>query len=152
MAEISETVLPDLTQQASELFTYLDQFMYRFVVTQSNSLDTPWGTLSHQEDKVIRVLGLQGPCIMREIADPLGLALSTATGVVDRLVKKNLVHRERSDEDRRIVKVNLTTEGTEICEKKKAGFMKLCRNMLSSLTPEEQKIYLSLSKKISQSE
>ena len=152
MADHSEIETPDLMEQAAELFTYLDQFMYRFVVTQSNSLDTPWGMLSHQEDKVIRVLGLQGPCIMREIADPLGLALSTATGVVDRLVKKNLVHRERSNEDRRIVKVILTKEGKEICEKKNAGFMKLCRNMLKCLTPEEQNLYLSLTQKISQSE
>jgi len=141
-----------LEGQASELFSYLDQFMYHFIVTQSNSLDTPWGTLSHQEEKVIRVLGLNGPCIMREIADPLGLALSTATGVVDRLVKKNLVHRERSDEDRRIVKVKLTKEGEKIYENKKMGFMKLCEKMLSSLTAEEQRIYLALSKKISQSE
>ena len=151
MGNHSETLIPDLSQQAVELFTYLDQFMYRFVVTQSNSLDTPWGTLSHQEDKVIRVLGLHGPCIMREIADPLGLALSTATGVVDRLVKKNLVYRERSNEDRRIVKVNLTKQGKDICELKNAGFMKLCRNMLKCLTPEEQKLYLALTKKISQS-
>ena len=141
-----------LDQQASELSSYLDQFMYRFIVTQSNSLDTPWGTLSHQEEKVIRVLGLNGSCIMREIADPLGLALSTATCVVDRLVKKNLVHRERSDKDRRFVKVRLTKEGEKIYENRKIGFMKLCQKMLSGLTVEEQGIYLALSKKISQSE
>ena len=93
--------LPNLTQKADKLFTYLDQLMYHFVVVESKSLDTPWGTLTHQEDKVVRILSLKGPCIMREIADPLGLALSTATCIIDRLVNKNLVLRERSEKDRR---------------------------------------------------
>jgi len=139
---------PDLTQNADKLFTYLDQLMYHFVVVESKSLDTPQGTLTHQEDKVVRILDLQGPRIMREIADPLGLALSTATCIIDRLVNKNLVLRERSEKDRRIVKVKLTKAGKHVCQKRRSGFIKLCRNMLKRLTPEEQTIYLSLTQKI----
>ena len=143
---------PDLTQKANELFTYLDQLMYRYVVVESKSLDTPQGTLTHQEDKVVRILGLQGPRIMREIAAPLGLASSTATCIIDRLVNKNLVLRERSEKDRRIVKVKLTKAGKHICQKRRSGFIKLCRNMLNRLTPEEQTIYLSLTRKITDGE
>lgn len=150
MSNETQTKSTKLEQRGVELFKYIDQFLYNVIVTDSNNLDTPWGTLNHQEDKVIKVLGTQGPCIMREIAEPLGLALSTATGVVDRLNKKNLVYRERSEKDRRIVKVGLTDKGKEINESNKTGIKKLCRRMLAELTEEEQTTYISLSKKISQ--
>jgi len=138
----------DTEQRVAELYRHIDQLMHHYTVIQSDSLDTPWGTLSHQECKVVKMLEQEGSCIMRQIAEPLGLALSTATGIVDRLVHKNLVHRERSDEDRRIVKVGLTDEGRAIYEADKKRFMDLCRGMLNSLTDREQISYLSLTQKI----
>jgi DNA-binding MarR family transcriptional regulator len=43
-----------------------------------------------------------------------GFDAPTITGIVKRLEQSGLVERQHSDEDRRIVKVSLTTEGKEI--------------------------------------
>ena len=45
---------------------------------------------------------------MREISAFLHVADSTVTMLVDNLVKKKLVKRELSEEDRRIIKIVLT--------------------------------------------
>lgn len=45
----------------------------------------------------------------------------TISGVIDRLERKNLVWRERSDEDRRVVRVWLTAKGRAM-ENKLSGF------------------------------
>ncbi len=142
----------DSELRVEELYEYLNQLLIHFLVTKTDSLDTQWGTLSHQEGKVIKVLGQQGPCIMRQVADILGLALSTATGVVDRLVKKKLVYRQRSDEDRRIVLVGLTKGGKKIYDINKEKFMYLCRSTLGSLSEQEQKKFMSLIRKMIKTE
>lgn len=85
---------------------------------------------------------------MREIADYLRVAVSTVTGLVDKLEEKKLVKRERSDEDRRIIKIALTPKGQKIYKFHVEEFSKLCRGMLIGMTPEEQDLYVELSRKI----
>ena len=48
------------------------------------------------------------------VAEALKVRPSTATGVVDRLVKQRLVRRERDADDRRRVRVFLTERGREV--------------------------------------
>ncbi len=51
--------------------------------------------------------------VMGEVADLLGVAQPTATGVIDRLVEKGLVERESDPADRRRVVVRLSAAGRE---------------------------------------
>ena len=139
--------LPDFDRRAEELYGYIDRLVIRYMIVESDSLETPWGALSHQEEKVIKVLGRQGPCIMREVAEQLGLALSSATGVIDKLVRKKLVVRERSESDRRIVRVGLTDDGMGTYKGLKEKFMELCRGLLKGLTDTEQRQLLALIRK-----
>lgn len=46
-----------------------------------------------------------------EIAEQFGITLGAVTGFVDRLYKLGLIKRTRSEEDRRLVIIELTTEG-----------------------------------------
>jgi MarR family transcriptional regulator, organic hydroperoxide resistance regulator len=48
------------------------------------------------------------------IADKLKQLGATLTGVVDRMEDRNLVHRERDPDDRRIVRIWLTDEGKRL--------------------------------------
>ena len=85
---------------------------------------------------------------MREIAAFLRVADSTVTMLVDKLVKKKLVKRELSDEDRRIIKILLTDGGKEIYQEHLKGYQKFCRGMLRTLEEKEQDVYVELMKKI----
>ncbi|HBQ94884.1 MAG: MarR family transcriptional regulator [Sulfobacillus benefaciens] len=53
---------------------------------------------------------------MGELADQMGLTESAATRLVDRLINMNLVRRERDEQDRRVVRVRLSTYGKQLAE------------------------------------
>jgi DNA-binding MarR family transcriptional regulator len=63
--------------------------------------------------RVLLVLYTEGASRMSSIASSLGIAVSTATGVVDNLVKKGLVMRGAAPEDRRLVICTLSPQGHE---------------------------------------
>lgn len=48
---------------------------------------------------------------MSEIAAKLEITLGGVTALANRMDKANLIRRERSDEDRRVVKLVITAEG-----------------------------------------
>ncbi|MCA9537517.1 MAG: MarR family transcriptional regulator [Myxococcales bacterium] len=50
------------------------------------------------------------------LARRVSLSQATVTGIIDRLVARELVVRERSDEDRRRVQLRLTDSGLELAE------------------------------------
>lgn len=78
--------------------------------------------------------------IMSKVAKGLGISFSMATKVVDHLVERNLVDRDRNQEDRRVVRLSLTNGGKEIViayEKQKKNYF---GKMLSLLTETEQEI------------
>ncbi|KOO43445.1 MarR family winged helix-turn-helix transcriptional regulator [Priestia koreensis] len=74
---------------------------------------------------------------MNEIADYLGITLGSATSMIDKLEKHDIVERTRSKEDRRIVSVQLTERGREVLEKIRQYFTDEAKTIFHSL-PEDQ--------------
>lgn len=105
--------------------------------------------LSWQEVRVLRAVGRQECCPMSGLADAICLSLSSATGLIDRLVGKKLIKRDRSSEDRRVVQVELTEQGRELNEEAMAGPVEFSREILKGLTAEEQDALVALFGKIS---
>jgi len=64
--------------------------------------------------RVLLVLKAQGPHRMSAIAAVLGIALPTATGIVDNLVRKGFAVREADPQDRRLVICKLSRQGQEL--------------------------------------
>jgi DNA-binding MarR family transcriptional regulator len=57
------------------------------------------------------------PMTMSELARALGASLSSMSGIVDRIEARGLIERERSGDDRRVVRVHLTPAGRDwLCE------------------------------------
>lgn len=85
---------------------------------------------------------------MSSLAQGMSVPMSTATGIVDRLVKKGLLDRDRSEEDRRVVIVYLTESGKEvIADFKKQLFFNLDR-VRGILTAKELETALELLRKL----
>ncbi len=63
--------------------------------------------------RFLLLLYSEGPSQMSSIASSLRIAVSTATGIVDNLVKKGLVTRGADPEDRRLVICTLSTQGRQ---------------------------------------
>ena len=68
-------------------------------------------TFSFSQVMVLETLHRAREMRMTELANFLGLSKANATGLIDRLVARGLVRRERSETDRRVVNVSLTQEG-----------------------------------------
>ena len=105
-------------------------------------------SLSWQEVRVLRAVGRQDCCPMSGLADAICLSLSSATGLIDRLVGKKLVKRDRSSEDRRVVQVELTEQGKALNEEAMEGPVQFSRGLLKGLNSEEQDALLGLFRKI----
>jgi DNA-binding MarR family transcriptional regulator len=76
------------------------------------------------------------------------VAVNSITNIVDHLEGKGLVRRLRSEQDRRIIRVELTDAGRVIYQDALNVNMQLFRAMLRALSSEEQKIFLMLIRKI----
>ncbi len=85
---------------------------------------------------------------MRSLAEHLGVAVNSVTSLIDHLEKKGLVHRTRSDVDRRVINVELTESGLKAFEIVSDAKLQFHRALLSALTEDEQEIMLVLFRKI----
>lgn len=68
--------------------------------------------LTLAEIGILDCINIDSEKTIKEIADSLGVALSTPTKTMDRLVKKGYINRKTSDADRRMVIARLTEKGT----------------------------------------
>ncbi|MFO0970677.1 MAG: MarR family transcriptional regulator [Gemmataceae bacterium] len=140
--------MPSIDRQLQELRTLVEDMLQQFRLLDAATVNGPHVDLSLQELRVVEFLGDQGPRIMRELAQFLLLAVNSVTAIVDNLVKKKIVRRQRSEEDRRIVRVELTTTGLQIYRAAVREKNELLRHMLTSLTNEEREIFMVLFRKI----
>ena len=69
-------------------------------------------------------------------------------GIVDKMIRLGMVKRERSLEDRRVVKVILLKKGAETAKKITEERRKVANKIFSSLTETERKEYLRLLRKV----
>jgi DNA-binding MarR family transcriptional regulator len=135
----------NLGRKEKAMMTHLESIIHRYVFTQQHpGMDV----CRKAEVKMVEILGAHGSMIMTELAEAARLSLSTVTGVMDGLVEKKIVKRDRSEEDRRIVKVQLTSEGEKIYEQALEVRLRMVRGMLGALDREEQEQFVNLFKKI----
>lgn len=93
----------------------------------------------------------QGQIItMSNLAQRMNIPMSTANGLVERLVKKGLVKRGRCDENRRVVTVSLTEQGNNLVTELKGHFHNLLQRVRDMLTEEEFETALKIGNKVIQ--
>ena len=71
-------------------------------------------SISQFELLALTICDKSQPVTMGRLAQGMSVPVSTATGIVDRLVKKGLVERGGSEEDRRVVTVCVTDKGKDL--------------------------------------
>lgn len=131
---------------ARELYEGLEALSSVFYGPQAQA--TISRDLTAGEWDALRLVGRQGECMMRELASGCGVALSTMTGMVDRLIKKGVLERRHSETDRRVVLITLTARGKRAYEERLDADMRLVLAMLQALQPDEQHTLVSLVHKI----
>jgi DNA-binding MarR family transcriptional regulator len=82
---------------------------------------------------ILYTLQRNGEMTMTRLADVLNVSLSSATGLVDRIVERGFVERSHPPEDRRLVRIRVTPEGTRMLEEIDAVSDDLLRVVLGRL-------------------
>lgn len=92
-----------------------------------------------------------GPLSLGELAEKLLVTGGNVTYVMDRLEAQGLVTRERSGEDRRVVKAHLTSKGRARVEGVFPGHVHFISSLTEALDPEEQEVLRKLLKRLGKS-
>jgi DNA-binding MarR family transcriptional regulator len=107
--------MPDKSQQIAEIVDNLRR-VFQVVHGQSKKAERETGLTSPQL-WTIKVIAEAESIRVSDLARRIYLHPATTVGILDRLEKKGLVSRTRSEEDRRVVYVALTQAGLDIVEK-----------------------------------
>lgn len=86
---------------------------------------------------IMYTLQRDGVMTMSRLADVLGVSLSNASGLVDRMEERGFVERHRVPADRRVVLVRITEGGTQVLQENDALSDNLMRDILARLDPAE---------------
>jgi MarR family 2-MHQ and catechol resistance regulon transcriptional repressor len=84
----------------------------------------------------------------KDIATKILRSSASVTSVVDKLERRGLVQRRRSEDDRRLVGVSLTEEGRSLMREVLPVYMGTVKQEFSVLTPAEQAYLGELCKKL----
>ena len=86
---------------------------------------------------VIKLLEELGDLSLSRLSTRIQARNSTVTGIVDRMKREDLVVRERSQEDRRVVLIRLTDRGRDLASRIEVEPMAIFQRALESLSTED---------------
>ncbi|PSR32120.1 MAG: MarR family transcriptional regulator [Sulfobacillus benefaciens] len=91
-----------------------------------------------------------GPLPMGTVAEHLGISMASATGMIDRLVHAGWVDRSRSETDRRVVSVDLTSQGREKMAAKQRVRRRKIQELFEPLTESDLTQLLRMLEKVAE--
>lgn len=96
--------------------------------------------LTMTEMHTIHAVGDDRPRTMSEVAKDLKITMGTLTTGIDKLIKKGYVVRKRTDEDKRVVLVELTEKGIEAKKVHDEFHQEMIRSVIDSLDEDEERV------------
>jgi len=112
------------------------------IATNSRSLVKRVG-LTGPQLMILQEIGYAGETSVGEVAKAMSLSQGTVTGILERMEKRGLVSRRRSDSDRRVVLAALTETGNTVLEKAPPLMQEDFVERFNSLEAWEQAMILS---------
>lgn len=107
------------------------------------------GGLSPSQFIVLKVLQAEGSLTVSDLAAKLGVSTAGATGLVDRLVRAEMVERTRDRNDRRVVWLRLSDHGAAQLSAACQTRRQIIAELLAPLTQPEVQQWVQLYEKIS---
>mgnify|MGYP000686894960 CR=1 FL=1 len=138
----------ELREYISQLDNLLPVLVEHFQISDPRRLFGIKVTL--QQYLTLDILSKKGKCMITELSQALGVALSTMTELANRLVKRQFVNKIKDFKDRRIVWVNLTDRGLKIIQEINKKKQRHILSILEKLTQRERQILIDILKRISQ--
>jgi DNA-binding MarR family transcriptional regulator len=86
---------------------------------------------------VLRIVMMHGPVPMSQMGRHMGISKPYMTALVNKLIREGLVERVSDPEDRRVVKITITTAGKDAVKELKKCQREAVLKNISSLSPED---------------
>lgn len=102
--------------------------------------------LSMTEIHTIEAVGIKDAKTMGEIAHDLRITVGTLSAAITKLIKKGYVERKRTEEDRRVVLVSLTSKGENVYREHQVFHEEMITSMLGNFSEEEYILAIALEK------
>ena len=133
-------------QFESEIVKYVDQirFLLSDQVWQNMLLDC-----SKNELFILWLLYRQKEANMTQIADYINAPLNTATGIINRMEKRDLVIRERDHQDKRIVTIRMGEQGSVQMNEILSQFSHYAKKVVEAFTSQEMELLFRIFGKLS---
>lgn len=132
-------------EELAALGEAFDLFTRRYKLVEALGPEKPLNELDKQ---ILFYVARQPGSGPTDAARFLGVANTTVSSATDRLVKRELLDRERPEVDRRAVALTLTPAGRERVEALQAIYDELHRRMLDPLTGAERRQLIAMLAKI----
>ena len=139
---ISDEVVDKFNKLLSSIYSNL---MLREIEAIKNGI---YRDLTFHEIHTIEAIGDLTNGTVSEIAKTVGVTQSTMSTMIDKLVKKGIAERIRSDKDRRVLHIHLTKKGRAAYKEHEDVHRQVTRNWLKALSKEEQEFTFDIMKSI----
>ncbi|HHV11397.1 MAG TPA: MarR family transcriptional regulator [Clostridiales bacterium] len=104
---------------------------------------------SKNELFILWLLFRQKEANMTQIADYINVPLNTATGIINRMEKKELIVRERDVQDKRVVIIRMGEKGSTQMQAVIGEFMYYAKKVVEAFTPQEMELLFRMFGKLS---
>lgn len=131
--------------QETELDPLIDAAMAAsraLLAISTRSLGALEEEITPAQHRALVVLQSRGPQTSQALADDLGVVPSTATRMCDRLVAKGLVDRTVPEDDRRVVRLEVSRAGTQLVARVTAARRAELREALERMVPADRRAFV----------
>ena len=101
------------------------------------------GALSPVQLRALTALQVYGPSNLAQLADEMGVTVSTASRLVDRLVGADWVQRRQAAHNRREISLTLTGRGKSLLRRYDDERLGRLQNCLTRLAPDRQDVVVA---------
>ncbi|HUK97378.1 MAG TPA: MarR family transcriptional regulator [Gaiellaceae bacterium] len=127
----------------SQLLDVLGRIVRR-LTRLSGGLDEGPALTATQRVALIETLEAAEPIRLHDLAERLGVTAPTASRAVDGLVEHGVLERRPDPDDRRAVRISLTSEGRSLVEERKSRVLAAFLPAAAAMAPTDQERLIEL--------
>ncbi|NSY51926.1 MarR family winged helix-turn-helix transcriptional regulator [Agrobacterium tumefaciens] len=137
-------------EQIEKLATAFERFTRRFKVAEAAAVMQ--NSLNPLDIQALLFIDEHPECNLGDVARHLQVALTTMSSSADRLVRREMIERQRPEENRRSVALTITDKGQQVVADYIDGYRASCKAMLRALDAVDQTEFLRISQQIAKYE
>lgn len=137
-------------EQIEKLATAFERFTRRFKVAEAAAVMQ--NSLNPLDIQALLFIDDHPECNLGDVARHLQVALTTMSSSADRLVRREMIERQRPEANRRSVALRITDKGQQVVAGYIDGYRASCKAMLRALNTVDQTEFLRITQQIAKYE